>query len=197
VFNQIGREYPLRVGTKGKSGLLSLSSALQHDFTGSPGDFMLFLRLLPPPAARKTVFIIRHAESNWNRAEKRLDVASMMASVDHGLSQKGRTQAEQLWRRIELEACMADLMSASLSSSSQTQTSAADESGGGGGGGSQAADENRSTEGGEGDDERGGQLGFSRATPVREADLAADATMQALVLTRSQADNLVGILWMF
>jgi len=157
---------------------------------------MLFLRLLPPPAARKTVFIIRHAESNWNRAEKRLDVASMMASVDHGLSQKGRTQAEQLWRRIELEACMADLMSES-SSLSQTQTPAADESGGGGGGGSQAVDERRSAEGGEGDDERGGQLGFSRATPVREADLAADATMQALVLTRSQADNLVCILCAF
>ena len=32
-----------------------------------------------------------------------------MAAVDHGLSQAGRTQAEGLWRRIELEACLADV----------------------------------------------------------------------------------------
>jgi broad specificity phosphatase PhoE len=39
-----------------------------------------------------------------------------MADVDHGLSQAGREQAEQLWRRLELEACLADLMPRTKSS---------------------------------------------------------------------------------
>lgn len=35
-----------------------------------------------------------------------------MANVDHGLSQAGREQAELLWRRLELEACLAELLNA-------------------------------------------------------------------------------------
>lgn len=36
---------------------------------------ILTLRLLPPSSAKKTVFIIRHAESKWNRAQRRHDLA--------------------------------------------------------------------------------------------------------------------------
>ena len=78
------REYCIVVNSKLSRGVAKVESAL---------PMVLRLRFLKPPVARKTVFLIRHAESKWNRAQRRNDLVAM-AQVDHGLSQDGR---EQVW----------------------------------------------------------------------------------------------------
>jgi len=73
------------------------------------------------------------------------------------LSRCGRAsfaQAEQLWRRIELDACDANLMPSSPDDAEAPCAAA-------GGGG------------------EGARSGFSRATPFRKADLAADVALRA------------------
>ena len=53
-------------------------------------------RLLPPPAQRyKVAYFIRHGESKWNKAQDAHAVGDML-HYDHGLSAKGREQAERL-----------------------------------------------------------------------------------------------------
>jgi len=49
---------------------------------------------------RQTVFFVRHAESRWNRAQADYALMSMMWENDHGLTQEGRLQAEELRRRL-------------------------------------------------------------------------------------------------
>ncbi|KAG8468236.1 hypothetical protein KFE25_013319 [Diacronema lutheri] len=44
----------------------------------------------------RTVYIVRHAESRWNAAWKRLNVAAMMAERDHGLTVVGVDQSASL-----------------------------------------------------------------------------------------------------
>ena len=61
----------------------------------------VLLRLLPSYPRRKTLFLVRHGESEWNRAQAKLDVASLYAQVDHPLSAAGRTQAETLASAID------------------------------------------------------------------------------------------------
>ena len=45
---------------------------------------------------RRTLFVVRHGESEWNRAQAALDVGKMWSQVDHPLSLEGRRQAEGL-----------------------------------------------------------------------------------------------------
>eukprot|EP00429_Kryptoperidinium_foliaceum_P047878 CAMPEP_0176110114 /NCGR_PEP_ID=MMETSP0120_2-20121206/55291_1 /TAXON_ID=160619 /ORGANISM="Kryptoperidinium foliaceum, Strain CCMP 1326" /LENGTH=342 /DNA_ID=CAMNT_0017444315 /DNA_START=68 /DNA_END=1096 /DNA_ORIENTATION=+ len=49
---------------------------------------------------RQTVFFVRHAESRWNRAQADYALMSMMWENDHGLTEDGRRQAEELRRRL-------------------------------------------------------------------------------------------------
>jgi len=51
--------------------------------------------------SRQIVFFLRHAESRWNRAQADYALVSMMWENDHGLSEDGRKQAEDLCRRID------------------------------------------------------------------------------------------------
>jgi len=88
--------------------------------------------------------------------------------VDHGLSQAGREQAEQLWRRLELEACLADLAPQS-SHSPETPSSTSSEDGG-------VAREKPAD---------------GRCTPLREADLMADAAVANSVAQRSEEEGAV------
>ena len=56
----------------------------------------VLLRLVPGYPRRKRLYLIRHGESEWNRAQSGLDPLSMYAQVDHPLSVTGRKQAEGL-----------------------------------------------------------------------------------------------------
>ena len=63
-------------------------------------DFCVVLRrafLNQPPPARKTIFLIRHGESLWNRAMAKKDVGALMA-LDHALTPHGIQQAQDLAR---------------------------------------------------------------------------------------------------
>lgn len=52
---------------------------------------------------RHSVFFIRHAESIWNEAKKKMNLRKMAGTTDHSLSIRGCEQAEDLDRR--LRAC--------------------------------------------------------------------------------------------
>ena len=58
------------------------------------------MRLVRGHARRKRLYVIRHGESEWNKAQSGLDLPSMYAQVDHPLSAEGRRQAEALGKTI-------------------------------------------------------------------------------------------------
>ena len=47
-------------------------------------------------AATKVVYLVRHGESVWNKAQHDKDVVAMLSDVDHPLNAEGRAQAEGL-----------------------------------------------------------------------------------------------------
>lgn len=51
--------------------------------------------------AKKTIYVVRHGESVWNKAQADKDVGAMMSDVDHPLNEKGREQAEGLLNSIK------------------------------------------------------------------------------------------------
>lgn len=51
----------------------------------------------------RTVYLVRHGESQWNKAQGKLDIHGMVRTTDHSLSSKGRDQAESLSRRMQSE----------------------------------------------------------------------------------------------
>lgn len=49
-------------------------------------------------------YLVRHGESQWNKAQSKMDLHGMVRTTDHCLSAKGREQAEQLSQKLlELE----------------------------------------------------------------------------------------------
>jgi hypothetical protein len=112
------------------------------------------------------IFFLFCVLSKWNRAQRRHDLAGL-ADVDHGLSQAGREQAEQLWRRLELEACLADLAPQSSHAPEPSHSSSSSE--GGGSVWKESAN--------------------GRCTPLREADLMADAAVAHSVAQRSDEEG--------
>mmetsp|Transcript_22331 Transcript_22331/g.76474 ORF Transcript_22331/g.76474 Transcript_22331/m.76474 type:complete len:338 (-) Transcript_22331:57-1070(-) len=48
------------------------------------------------------VIFIRHAESRWNRAQADYSIVGLLSENDHGLSEDGRLQAEELRRRVRV-----------------------------------------------------------------------------------------------
>lgn len=66
----------------------------------------------PELPRRQLVFLVRHAQSRWNKAQEEMKLLDMMSENDHGLSGEGRVQAEKLRQRIE--AAKADLNAAKL-----------------------------------------------------------------------------------
>jgi hypothetical protein len=67
-------------------------------------ESFVLLRLVPSFPRRKRLYLIRHGESEWNRAQATLDALSMYAQVDHPLSLTGRQQAEVLAAKLLLAA---------------------------------------------------------------------------------------------
>ena len=53
-----------------------------------------------PLATCKRIFFIRHAESQWNAAQRRRDVRTMVSQVDHPLTPRGLEQARSLRRAL-------------------------------------------------------------------------------------------------
>jgi hypothetical protein len=74
----------------------------------------------------REVLFIRHAESVWNRAQSRLDVSTMLSSVDHPLSLPvGRSQAESLGAAIAenlqpIFSCVSDVYVSPLTRALET-----------------------------------------------------------------------------
>ena len=89
-----------------KKGLYSIGEALDaRSATGgaaadsalpSPTACTLQLRLVRAHPPRKRLYLLRHGESEWNRAQSALDLGAMYSQVDHPLSVEGRKQAEAL-----------------------------------------------------------------------------------------------------
>ncbi|CAJ1461969.1 unnamed protein product [Effrenium voratum] len=52
---------------------------------------------------RRVVYLVRHGESQWNKAQHKMDLHGMMRTTDHPLSAKGREQAEKLCRLLQEE----------------------------------------------------------------------------------------------
>jgi broad specificity phosphatase PhoE len=50
--------------------------------------------------SRKTVYIIRHGESVWNKAQHDLNVVEMLSDTDHPLNEAGKAQAEMLQKSL-------------------------------------------------------------------------------------------------
>eukprot|EP00439_Symbiodinium_sp_Y106_P071310 s508_g12.t2 len=51
----------------------------------------------------KSVYLIRHGESEWNKAQRSLNLHGMVRTTDHPLSAKGRDQAEALRHLLQME----------------------------------------------------------------------------------------------
>jgi broad specificity phosphatase PhoE len=49
---------------------------------------------------RNYIFLIRHGESRWNQAQSSCNVCGMLSESDHGLSDTGREQSEQLGKTL-------------------------------------------------------------------------------------------------
>lgn len=45
---------------------------------------------------KKTIYLIRHGESVWNKAQKDKDAVAMLSAKDHPLNKAGKEQAEGL-----------------------------------------------------------------------------------------------------
>eukprot|EP00930_Biecheleria_cincta_P029719 TRINITY_DN20640_c0_g1_i2.p1 TRINITY_DN20640_c0_g1~~TRINITY_DN20640_c0_g1_i2.p1 ORF type:complete len:353 (-),score=30.00 TRINITY_DN20640_c0_g1_i2:260-1318(-) len=94
---------------------LSLSSA-SHDSVSAQTTGRIFdeswqpnlrLMMISEPVQTKRIFLIRHGESVWNKAQKNLNVSQMLAQVDHPLSVDGFQQGKDLARK--LTAAVAEL----------------------------------------------------------------------------------------
>tara|TARA_B100000780_G_C20872133_1_gene346866 strand:+ start:61 stop:282 length:222 start_codon:yes stop_codon:yes gene_type:complete len=53
--------------------------------TPRPSPCTVQLRLVSGHPARKWLFLVRHGESEWNRAQGALDLGAMFSQVDHPL----------------------------------------------------------------------------------------------------------------
>lgn len=76
------------------------SSSFAAPSSNGPKEALIFVRLVRGHARRKRLYVIRHGESEWNKAQSGLDLPSMYAQVDHPLSAEGRRQAEALGKTI-------------------------------------------------------------------------------------------------
>jgi len=63
-------------------------------------DTRLVFKVLPTPSPSKTLYMIRHAESRWNYAQKNIAVFDLVSDVDHGLTYEGCQQSQLLKRKI-------------------------------------------------------------------------------------------------
>ncbi|CAE7553728.1 rab-18 [Symbiodinium sp. CCMP2592] len=77
-----------------------LSGVSEAPEAPGPGQNFLALRhggrLSGKPAERAPIFLVRHGQSTWNLAAKRLDLWTMFRQVDHALTAEGVEQASRL-----------------------------------------------------------------------------------------------------
>lgn len=82
----------------------------------------LRLMVISEPVQTKSIFLIRHGESVWNKAQKNKNVSQMMKQVDHPLSVDGLRQGKDLAQK--LTAAVAKLEEEGSSPSEQGEVSA-------------------------------------------------------------------------
>ncbi len=72
------------------------------DLTGARTKYKVHARLASVKAvlSPRKLFLVRHAESTWNRATRIGDVATMLSDVDHGLTKLGVSQCAELQRHV-------------------------------------------------------------------------------------------------
>lgn len=56
---------------------------------------MVQLRILTPPPKRKRLYLVRHAQSQWNQATEETYSVSDMIGFDHAISEKGLRQVRR------------------------------------------------------------------------------------------------------
>jgi len=79
------------------------TAAQEGGATGSPAapaDGEAAASQRGPLPRRQLVFFVRHAQSRWNKAQEELALLNLVRENDHGLSEEGREQAEELRERI-------------------------------------------------------------------------------------------------
>jgi len=72
------------------------SALLLGDRWGEAG-----IRFLPEPPRVKTLFLVRHAESEWNEAQRNRNVRKMLGQVDHPLTCGGMGQVRRLQSKVQ------------------------------------------------------------------------------------------------
>ena len=56
-----------------------------------------------PPPMQKTIFLVRHGESKWNKAQAKVNIGGLF-NFDHALTEEGISQAVELnekWKCME------------------------------------------------------------------------------------------------
>lgn len=87
--------------------LHNLAVGTSHEVQVGEGC-VLRICLHPEPLRQKTLYLIRHAESEWNKATEGGNLTSPLSTLgtilllrDHGLSETGRDQAEALHSKLQ------------------------------------------------------------------------------------------------
>ena len=85
-----------------EDGWGSVKTFQTGDLTGARRKYKVHARVASVKAvlAPRKLFLVRHAESTWNRATRIGDVATMLSDVDHGLTKLGVTQCAELQRHV-------------------------------------------------------------------------------------------------
>jgi broad specificity phosphatase PhoE len=81
--------------------------AMQFEAPQERAPELRFMIMSEPPLIKK-VFLVRHAESAWNKAQKDRKVKEMLEQVDHPLSAKGLEQCKTLQQKIAAKKEIAD-----------------------------------------------------------------------------------------
>lgn len=78
---------------------LELTAAFARKAAGHGTPYVKFM-IITEPSLVKKVFLIRHGESLWNKAQREKQVTALLEQVDHPLSDDGVKQCLELQNRI-------------------------------------------------------------------------------------------------
>lgn len=77
----------------------------------SNSEMAITLQRVSQQPLKKTIYIMRHAESKWNAAQSKMDVQKMYQQVDHPLSDLGLSQAAKFnakWKQALKDGTLTD-----------------------------------------------------------------------------------------
>ena len=82
----------------------NVSLALHGPSTAKPTSYAIQLHVVAEAPTRKSLFLIRHAESKWNAAKRDKNVYKMVRQHDHPINEHGYKQAASLQARLTAAA---------------------------------------------------------------------------------------------